>query len=88
MPASEILRAASKVKQHPRDYLLTRLNLLGSHSKLAHELRIPPVAIGFAMAQYNIVQIRKYEVSGTTYKATPIWVKREELLFRNEWREF
>ena len=88
MPATRILKQAAKARMKPRDWLLQQLNELKSQHKVAISLGESPAAIGRALAEYKIMEVKNYVNRGRHHKVIRAWVRAEDLLRRKDWQEW
>lgn len=84
MASTKILRAAARARKDPGDFMLARLEALGSQTGLAKELGLPPVAIGRALAEYKIVELKVFRYRGSNYMVERRWLPREDVLLRRD----
>ena len=87
MASHKILRAAARAKLPPQDFMLARLQALGTQTRVAQELHLPPITIGRALAEYKIVELKVFRHRGSNYTVERSWMKRNDVLLRHDWSE-
>ena len=87
MAATRILQAAAAAKLSPREWLLQSLNEHETQFALAGELGESPAAISRAMAEYKIIEVRRYKFSGSHHRVVREWMREEDLMRRQDWQE-
>ena len=87
MAATRILKAAAEGQRSPREWLLKNLNQYKSQFKLAGELGVSPAEISRAMAEYKIIEVKRYKFKGSNHYVVREWMREEDLMRRHDWQE-
>ena len=87
MAATRILKQAAKDKLPPREWLLKKLNEAGSQFSLAADLGESPAAISRALAEFKILEMKRYRFEGYHHKTEREWMRDEDLMRRRDWQE-